>query len=79
MMGISESKKTARSARLLGRPGIAIRGAANVLRFHWRPSTSPERDLRKRQSVFFFSENLVDLQMILCGVTHGLILIHTDT
>jgi len=78
MMGISESKKTARSARLLGRPGIAIRGAANVLRFHWRPSTSPERPEEAAKRVFF-SENLVDLQMILCGVTHGLILIHTDT
>ena len=52
MMGISESKKTARSARLLGRPGIAIRGAANVLRFHWRPSTSPERPEEAAKRLF---------------------------
>ena len=64
-----------KTARLLGRPGIAIRGAANVLRFHWRPSTSPERPEETAKRFFFFSENLVDLQMIWCGVTHGLILI----
>ena len=71
MMGISESKKRPGCLVVLESPFVVLQMSFDFTGVH-----PPHlRDLRKRQSVFFFPENLVDLQMIWCGVTHGLILI----